>query len=174
MTDWWVEVPEAPPMSVARRVAERDQLVALVARPDGSARRPLVLAAAGIAIASVTAAGLAFFGNDEATDRRQVQCHTTVEVARGVDFAGAGVELRRPLELGAGDRAEQIRQAVGRCAELWELGILRLGAPNAQPPTGRTEEVPPLTACLTRDGVAAVFPTSQDVCASLGLQRLAE
>lgn len=49
---------------------------------------------------------------------------------------------------------------------------LREGAPNAQGPTGRVEKVPPLTACLTEDGVAAVFPTALDLCASLGLRRL--
>jgi hypothetical protein len=101
-----------------------------------------------------------------------VQCHTTVEVARGVDFAGAGVHLRQPLEFDGRGRAAAIQSAVGKCAELWEQGILQLGAPNAHGPTGRLEKVPPLTACLTQEGVAAVFPTERDVCSSLGLRGL--
>jgi hypothetical protein len=173
MTDWWAEVPAARELPSARRVAERSQLVAVAARPARSfATRPLALAAGGLALASVTGAAVAILGADEATNRREVRCHTTVEVARGVDFAGTGVELREPLQLGAGQRAEAIREAVGLCADLWRQGVLRLGEPNALGPTGQVEEVPPLTPCLTEDGVAAVFPTNRDVCTSLGMLRL--
>lgn len=173
MKDWWVDVPAPRALPAARRVAERAQLVALVGAPVRSrVGRPLVLAAGGLALASATGAAFAFFGPGVASDRSQVQCHTTVEAARGVDFAGTGVELRSPIELGAGTRAESVREAVGTCAELWRQGVLQLGEPGAQGPTGRVEEVPPLTACLTEDGVAAVFPTNRDVCESLGLRGL--
>lgn len=173
MTEWWADVPAARALPVARRIAERAQLVALVAGPVRSTIwRPLALAAGGVALATATGAAFAFFGTEEATDRSVVQCHTTVEAARGVDFDGAGVELRGPVEQGDGERAVPIQDAVDRCADLWKQGVLRLGAPNAQLPTGQVEEVPPLTACLTEHGVASVFPTDLDVCASLGLRRL--
>jgi len=172
MTEWWADVPAARPLPATRRGVERAQLVALVRRPVRSpAGRPLVLAAGGLALAAVTGAAFEYFGSDEVTDRSEVQCHTTVEVARGAEYAGAGVQLRAPVEVGAGEPSVSIQDAVSACADLWEQGVLRPGQ-NAQDPTGQVEAVPPLTACLTEHGVAAVFPTDQDVCASLGLRGL--
>jgi hypothetical protein len=173
MNDWWVDVPEARVLPAARREAERAQLVALAAQPVGSrTSRPLVLAAGGFALVAATGAGFAIFGSGQASDRSHVECHTTVEAARGVAFAGTDVALVSPIELGSGRAL--IADAVGKCAELWQQGVLQPGAPNAQGPTGHIEQVPPLTACLTEDGVAAVFPTAREICEGLGLQRLGQ
>lgn len=173
MNDWWVDVPAERAMPAARRAAERAQLEALATRPARSrSRGPILLAAGGLALASATGAAFAVFGSDQATNRLEVRCHTTVEVARGVDFAGVGFEMRDAVEQGAGISGVSIDRAITECADLWRQGVLRPGAPNAMPLTNEVEEVPPLTACLTEDGIAAVFPTELDVCASLGLRGL--
>lgn len=175
MGDWRVEVPPARSLPPARRAAELELIHSLATAPEpSSSNRSLALLAGGVALATATGAAFGLLGSGAASDRSEVRCHTTVEAARGVGFAGAGVVLLAPLEVAPDQEFVAIRSAVGLCGELWEQGVLRPGAQQAMEPTGRIEPVPPLTACLTPDGVAAVFPTDLDVCASLGLRGLEE
>ena len=92
----------------------------------------------GISVMMVTAAAYAVLSREAPDDATRMMCYS---------------------ELSA-DPAQRIQLAtsdpIGGCQELWQSG--QLGA----------RDVPPLTACITEDGIIAVVPGGDQACADLG------
>ena len=121
---------------------------------------------------AVAAAGVVATNSRVASNRNVVQCHTTLDVGSGDDFAGSSMALARSgPDAGAGPIS--IEDAVGSCRIPWSQGVLRLGEARPFGPSETPFPVPDLVGCVNSKGVAAVFPSSSTaVCDSLGLDRL--
>jgi len=144
----------------------------IVLDSGGAARRSKgVPKAVGLIAAVGLASGLAVAHQvlAPATDRSLARCHTTVDLGRGDDFAGTSVSVADA------EGIVTIKRAVEACAGLWEQGVLVQGAQTAGQPNPQLKaEAPALVGCVDPDGVAAVFPGGQGLCASLGLPGLTE
>lgn len=158
----------------ARRAADLAMLATLGAGPRRSRRA--LFAVAGVAVvAGVAAGGVIVTQTGVASNKNVVQCHTTLEVGRGDNYAGGDMALARSVKEGDPDTGGLIliEDAVGSCSDLWRWGVVRVGSDTSFPPDGQDHPVPDLVACVNRKGVAAVFPAkSPEVCDSLGLKRL--
>lgn len=133
-------------------------------------RQRLVVAglAAGILIAAGggTAAALGLFG--EASDTTTGYCYATADLNDSsnnrTEFAAAGTD-EHPNDAAAG--------GIDVCAAYWRSGVFTGGGVDpSRPPTGGSEPVPPLVACVLPSGKAAVFPGDPTTCHSLGLTAL--
>jgi hypothetical protein len=108
-----------------------------------------------------------------ATDKSRLRCYTVVDVGRGKNFVGAETAFARTSPAGSPELPAGIR-AVDMCASLWSQGFLTPGANAHDPDESVVHPVPPLTACLLPNGVAAVFPAPKGTCEQLDLAELAE
>jgi hypothetical protein len=165
------QLPQARHLSDARREADLRWLRARTG-PGRGRRRVIVAGGALVVAGAVAAAGVVAVNSREASDRNSVQCHTTLDVGSGDDFAGSSIALARS---GSGPEAGPIPidDAVGSCRIPWSQGVLRLGEARPFGPSETPFPVPHLIGCVNSKGVAAVFPSSNPaVCDSLGLDRL--
>lgn len=155
----------------ADRVSAHSQLlVETVTDRLRPARRLRRLVVPGVAVALLLSASgaTAYLLGKPATVRDTIRCYTVDSLEGGDHFRGATLTAASTDDA----RIDVATDAVGRCADLWREGFLRVGASNAQPPTdgtGRDHPVPPLAACTLEDGVAAVFPGPPDTCQRLDL-----
>jgi hypothetical protein len=95
----------------------------------------------------------------------------SLEGGDGLDFYGTTVG-----QVKNADGSRSPVKAIEACTLLWQNGMLKLGKHKlGEPATDGVERpVPPLVACVLKDGTAAVFPGDTDTCQKLGLPRLAE
>lgn len=166
-------VPPAREYTGARRAAAQQMLTRMVASSltPAAHRRRTVAWVAGVAIAggAVVGAAVAKSAFAPAADRSLARCHSTTDLGRGDDFAGTSVAAADAHGI------VTIDHAVQSCAGLWREGILKEGANQiGEPSATGVARVPPLVGCVDSDGVAAVFPGDDGLCASLGLPSLVE
>jgi hypothetical protein len=118
----------------------------------------VVLGGGTAAVAYVTAR------KPEVPPMEQTQCYTKATLDG--DYA---------KQAGVVTRDHSARSAVQVCTLLWKAGALRLDSTqDGKASDNREYPVPPLTACVLSNGVAAVFPGDDKTCAGLGLPHLVE
>ncbi|MGL5928545.1 MAG: hypothetical protein ACRCY8_06385 [Dermatophilaceae bacterium] len=126
--------------------------------------------AGGVAAAGVAAAGAAVVSGTFSTaqDRSLVRCHTTTDLGSSEEFDGTSVAAADA------DGVVTLDRAVEACADLWRQGVLTADTAQPNAPSTPDAAVPDLVGCVDPDGVAAVFPGRDGLCASLGLDSLVE
>jgi hypothetical protein len=163
---------ELPP---ARREADLAMLRSQGDRPPVSRR--LLLTLGGLALtSSLAAAGVIVTQSQEPTNTQVFQCHATLDVGRGADYAGGDTAFGQSVNELTGEKVgpPPPTDPIVACGNLWRDGVLRAGTDETFQPDGKEHAVPALVACVTDKGVSAVFPSnSPSVCDSLGLKRLA-
>lgn len=127
----------------------------------------IVLAAGG-----GTAAALGLFGRAPTADTSSAFCYATT------NLDDESVNNRTEFALGDGQTQELGDAAAAGldiCAIYWRSGLFTIGgATNPDVlPTGGTQEVPPLVACVLPNGQAGIFPGDTTTCENLGLSTLA-
>ena len=158
----------------ARRAADLAMLRRAVARPRP--RRRALFAVGGLALAgSVAAAGVVVTRSQKATYTHVFQCHATLEVGGGSDYHGGDVAFGQTFNTITGEVGPPPpTDPIVACGQLWRDGIIRVGSDETFQPDGKEHPIPALVACVTNQGVSAVFPSSSAaVCDSLGLKRQA-
>lgn len=165
------QLPAPRRLSDARREADLRWLHARTG--PGRGRRRLIVAGGTLVVAgAVAAGGVVATKSSVASNRNVVQCHTTLDVGRGDDFAGSSMAIARSGP-GEGSGPVPIDDAVASCRIPWSQGVLRLGEARPFGPSSTPVPVPALVGCVNSKGVASVFPSSDPaVCDSLGLDRL--
>jgi hypothetical protein len=99
------------------------------------------------------------------TNTGYARCYSEPVYVGGAKFAGTTIASG----VGVGNPGT-VPDALDTCAELWQVGALRYGAPRGTPAVaGATYSVPALVGCTLPGGVAAVFPGPADTCNQLGL-----
>ena len=156
-----------------RAAASQEMLADVVRRSaaPGARRRKTAAWVAGVGVSGAVVAGAAVakevFGS--APDRSLARCHTTTDLGRGGDFAGASVAAADAHGVVTIDRA------IDACANVWSQGMLTVGSNQlSEPNPAASAPVPPLVGCVDSDGVAAIFPGGKGLCTSLGLPALVE
>jgi hypothetical protein len=169
-----IDLPAVRELSEQRR----GQLFQAITEEAGSA--PLGRARKRVAITAGVAVGLTALGTGAAaavdklqarpvTNTQTARCYSEAVLGHGGDFPGTSIS-----QAGTTRGPAQVRDALDVCASLWAAGILQAGNPSVvnHPPAG-PHAVPSLVACTMRDGSAAIFPGSPEVCARLGLAPMA-
>ena len=133
------------------------------------------IGAVGVVVAG-TGAAVVVVGDSEPSQRTEIECHSTEALGYGGEFDGTSAALGQPQRVGGAftGAAVDINAPLEVCGTLWRQGFLKAGSKNPENPApDEAHPVPPLVACVTRDGGIAVFPSKVDLCAALGLHRLA-
>ena len=156
-------------MRADRYRSARAQLVDLsegthsVSRPG---RRVIIALAAASAVVGVSA--FAFVAQSEpVSDRSYAVCRT------GADTGAFELQIAN----GSSSQTDQqvmVANAQASCADLWSMGVLRLGASREFVAQGenlrRDYPVPSLTSCVDDAGIAVVIPSDNlRACQGLGL-----
>lgn len=169
------DVPDERDIPAARAAADKAMLSAIAAQPAHPARKAAIVGGTVVIAGALAAGGVLASGSGEPSNRGLVQCHTTLVAGEGDEFDGTTVARAQGARTGdPGSGPVSIDDAIAACADLYRQGVLTVGSTNAQgPDPASAGRVPPLVGCVTRDGVAAVFPSdSGALCSSLGMRSL--
>ena len=129
-------------------------------------RRVVVAAVAAVAV--VGASAFAFVAQSE-----PVSDHSYAVCRAGADTGAFEMQIANGSSSPT-DQQVMVANAQSTCADLWALGVLRLGATHEFVAQGenlrRDYPVPALTSCVDDNGVAIVIPSDTfRACQGLGL-----
>jgi hypothetical protein len=167
-------IDQLPPwrsMPPAQKAIRRAQLAALVSAPRRRIPGVLRWATVGVALCGVFTGGVATATmlQAPATVRDEVRCYSAARLDESDSFTGvtlSGITGRDEASDAAGD-------AVRLCAAMWRQGVLAPEGSARMPSDTPGMQAPSLVGCTLDKGIAAVFPGDADVCARLGLPKLA-
>lgn len=127
--------------ALLKRIMDGTTASSSTPRPGRRRRRVVAGAVAGVLVASGAVAAAAVW-LDQPADPATLSCYSDASL-------DPEVQVGLPID------AEST--PVEQCAALWRNGTLASG------------DAPPLTACVTSDGITAVIPGDDESCTSLGL-----
>ncbi len=127
--------------ALLKRIMDGTTVASSTPRPGRRRRRVVTGAIASVLVASGAVAAAAVW-LDQPADPATLSCYSDASL-------DPEVQVGLPID------AEST--PVEQCAALWRNGTLASGA------------APPLTACVTTDGITAVIPGDDESCTSLGL-----
>jgi hypothetical protein len=155
----------------AYRSAFRHELVQRISKSQRTAprSRAKLLAATGVGVCVLGGGATAAYSaisQAHVTDHAVARCYSSDVYVSGDDFPGTTI-----AEPDSKDGHGSVTSALEGCAAVWRAGILRIGAngATAAPVESNNFPVPHLFACVMPNGQAAVFPGTQETCATLGL-----
>lgn len=165
---------QMPVLPARRREAARRQLEHVVkrsaktgrrVRPSGRRPKPAVLTAVVAVVAIGAGAAFAVVQDQPVTNRSGARCYTVPD-PNSSDYTTIAV-AGSPTP----GKPVPLSDALSVCALLFRQGFLRPDGAGIErfPDTSKVHQVPPLVACIMRDGTAAVFPGSHGICERIGL-----
>lgn len=140
-TDDYIKPGDDPTAdALLKRILDGTTVASSTPRPSRRRRRVVAVAVAGVLVASGAVAAAVWL--DQPADPATLSCYSDAS-------------LDPEVQVGLLIDAEST--PVEQCATLWRDGTLASG------------DAPPLTACVTTDGITAVIPGDDKTCTTLGL-----
>jgi hypothetical protein len=157
--------PPEPRHDGRREFADLKFFAQLDARPK---RRRWWIGGGVVGVAAVAAgttiAATGVLSPQHATVHDVVACYAVATLSQSSDVRVFATNLSVP---------DQAAYAADTCGFEWEDGILHLDKPYITDPANNGAPaglpVPPLVACVLKDGMVAVYPGDSTVCRTLGL-----